>query len=63
MLVERVHVADAPEVLNAYVASNRLLILIETNVPIALLICSPTWLLIKLLHVLQNYLKVIDAVC
>jgi len=62
LLVKRVHVADAAGVLDAHVASDRLFILVESDVPIALFVRSPTRLLVEFLHVCKHYFQVLDTV-
>lgn len=51
LLVQRVHVADAAEVLDANMARDRLLIFVKFDVPVVFFVCPPTWLLVESLHV------------
>ena len=63
LLIERVHVADATEILDTDMTSCRLLILVETQAPVTFFVCAPTWILIEALHVFEDHEQVFNAVC
>ena len=62
LLIERVHVADAAEILDADMPRSRLLIIVQAQTPITFLVCPPAWVLIELRHVVENHEQVLDAV-
>ena len=62
LLVERVHVADAAQVLDSDAAGAGLFVVVELDVPVALLVGAPRGALVELLHVVCHFRKVLEAV-
>ena len=62
MLVERVHVADASEVLYTDMTCDGFFVFVKANVPVSLLVCAPARVLVESRHVFQHNHQVFDAV-
>lgn len=63
LLIKRVHVADATEVLYSNTSRCALFVLIQFDTPVARFVRTPAWILVKFLHVIQNVKQVWDGVC
>jgi hypothetical protein len=62
LLIERVHVTDAAEVLDANMASGRLLLFDGLYLPAVVLVSPPSWILVELFHVVENYCQILQTV-
>ena len=58
LLVQRIHIADAAEIFDANVSSGRLFVLIQSNVPVTLLIRAPRRIQVESLDVLKHGVEV-----
>jgi hypothetical protein len=62
LLVDAVHVADAGEILDPHVTSQRLLIVVERDLPIAFFTGAPSNVFVKLCQEVECHCKVLEAV-
>ena len=62
LLIKRVHIADAAQVLDSNAASTGLFVIVEFDVPVALLVSAPRGALVELLHVSHHLGKVLETV-
>ena len=60
LLIKRVHVADATEILYSNTSRCALFVLIQFDTPVARFVCTPAWILVKFLHVIQDVKQVWD---
>ena len=63
LLIKRVHVANATEVLYSNTSCCALFVLIQFDTPVARFVRTPAWILVKFLHVVQNVKQIWDGVC